>query len=678
MGHGHAALIGLVVGFVLLYFTMPTPSSHKKTASNGHNSKRNLVGHSSSSTTTEHSATSSINLWPGAILKWHIATDAAVSFEITATPAPRWFAIGFVSQDNNGNLMVGPPASQAVAVTLAGGGRVGHIVLDKMPPSDLTLIPINAGCSRRRRVLYGHHATSNESTTNEKNKCSTESVTVTGNQVLVKFTIQNDLGGHLIPGPDGTTHKIIYAYGEVDSTSDIIEYHTSARKGNTKEIDLKIASTAINTTNMTIPTPLPYYAMHGGSLATIWSVTTLIGGAVARYCRQYKWWIDAHQALQTVATVLSLPLTVLSYVSLICFLTLNTNTTVVLIHVLTFYFFCFSAFLVLVSLHSFFIYINTVSFDLRSSLEKLGKGGKESNTHYTSVHGLFGLIFALAASLQGTMGTIAHASFIHQCGIRVTCHSLIHYVRTIHRSLGKLLLVCATAQIMLGLQWYDPAVTLLTHGFIVYAAIAWCSILVLELRHLTHKRKRFNVGQGTGFMGKKELKFDLEIFDDTVALCDKLLLIPTNETCQNYKTLVNPDTGRLCPTKLVGEWLMQCHDTSGSTKMQIKCVGSRSEYLFNHKSMSTAEILEFATFLNEKINKMNLTEDELGCLKETDDGLFKDIQSRVELSKERRKTGMPTSTLQTKVVPTSVPSGGRGRGGGGLKRQKTNDNRPAE
>jgi len=586
MAHGSAALIGVLIGVTILILTQSPSSKSKSVAGNKafHSSRSRRRSLVASTTTSSSTYQSSLNLWPGAAMKWRVEDDG-ISFEITTSPAPTWFALGFVSPENKGNMMIGPPASEAVAVTLddTGAGAIGHILLDGMPPKDLTLKPLTS-CKNNNN----NNNNNNVNKTNTNTGCSKESVVQTGDQAVITFKIIGQLGQHTLPGTNGTTHTMIWAYGESDGDkSKGILYHTSARKGSHKDVNFNILSTAVAMTNGTVAAdPVPYYEMHGGSLATIWSVTTLLGGIIARYFRKYKWWIDAHQMLQTVATILSLPLTVLSY---------------------------------------------------------LGKGGSESSTHYTSVHGLFGIIFATAASAQGTLGSLAHASFIHQFGIRVTCHGAMHAGRLIHRTLGKVLLIVATAQIMLGLQWYDPEVTTLTHAFVVYASIMWCTVIVFEVRHQTRKKTTFNHKVGSGFLEKKDLALDLSIFDDTVEVIDKLLALPTPT---------------LNPTAMARDWILQNKATGAFTKLQINMCSSRTEFLFAHKSMSTPEALEFAEYVVNSVGAtLASTCEEKAMDRTAATRAYSEIVSQWKLIEKRVSTTKrlsPAPPNLTKVEPKST------------------------
>ena len=491
---------------------------------------------------------SSAILWEGSELTWNKVSDHEVQFKLTASPVPRWFAVGF-SHSKGKNLMTGPPASESVRFELQedGTGKLAHVSLDSMPPSDTVGTPLASNSSV---------------------------VIVSGGKVSVSFTIDTKLGNYEIPGPDGQTHTFIYAYGE--SSGDLgMAYHTAGRRGSVDGIDFNVVKNSQKK-----PDSLPYYEMHGGSLATIWSVTTLLGGIIARYFRKYAWWIDAHQFLQTVASVLSLPLTVLSY---------------------------------------------------------LGKGGSENNAHYTSAHGLFGIIFASSASLQGLLGTFAHASYAHTCGFKCKMHSFMHKVRATHRTLGKLLLTAATVQIFLGLQFFDPEFTLLTQVFIIYASVAWMGVLVLEVRHQKQVVAKFKLSDGSGHMKTKDIEFDMTTFETTCKIIDHLLTFETR-----------------CTSTMVALWLNGLKETGATDKLKMKMCGARTVFPFFHYSMTTVESLKFADFLSQRFDAHAHGADDTESVEKRD--LLKALRLTIEKHDEHVKSRSPPSSpvvTLTKVLPSS-------------------------
>ena len=586
--HGHAALLGFLVGTIILLSTnnsftrtakpatrtrnlgghiasTPSPTSAPGTSQEGCNRRlashitsdttdcppcnRRLASHINSDTTDCPSSVkpgkvSSAVLWEGSKLTWNKVSDHEVQFKLTASPVPTWFAVGFSHAQKGKNLMIGPPASESVCFELQkdGTGKLAHVSLDSMPPSD----------------TIGKPLASNSSVD-----------IVSGGKASVSFTIDTKLGNYKIPGPDGQTHTFIYAYGESSESSGALgmAYHSPGRRGFVAGIDFNLVKDSKKK-----PDSLPYYEMHGGSLATIWSVTTLLGGIIARYFRKYAWWIDAHQFLQTVASVLSLPLTVLSY---------------------------------------------------------LGKGGSENNAHYTSAHGLFGIIFASSASLQGLLGTFAHASYAHTCGFTCKMHSFMQKVRATHRTLGKLLLTAATVQILLGLQFFDPEFTLLTQVFIIYASVAWMGVLVLEVRHQKNVVAKFKLSDGSGHMKTKDIQFDMTTFETTCNIIDHFLTFETKST-----------------STMVALWLNGLKETGAINKLKMKMCGSRTVFPFFHYSMTTVDALKFAGFLSQRFEAHGTDNAELL------EALRLTIEKHDEHVQSRSPPPSPVVEL-TKVLPSS-------------------------
>ena len=314
MAHEHPAIAGVLVSLVILFFLQPHKNKYyQQKSSSASNEDGRRLGANTTTTTTPCTTTTTINLWSGATLTWcisskrrrldgHVAatTTNDLSFTLVTETTPAWFGVGF--NDGTGNNMIGPPSTNAVIMELdkSGAPTMGRLLLDNMPPTSLDLIPL-----------------ANE---------AKASVTKVGEKTTMKFDIvDGKLGVYSLPGPKGTKHTIIWAYGVVggrrlDGHTSGISYHTSSRRKfktgveflDTKTTTIQVGKDGADDEEFV----MPYYEMHGGSLATIWSLTTLLGGCIARYGRSYSWWIDAHQFLQTVATVLSLPLTVLSY--LVC------------------------------------------------------------------------------------------------------------------------------------------------------------------------------------------------------------------------------------------------------------------------------------------------------------------------------------------------------------------------
>jgi hypothetical protein len=177
-------------------------------------------------------------------LTWNKVSDHEVQFKLTASPVPRWFAVGF-SHSKGKNLMTGPPASESVRFELQedGTGKLAHVSLDRMPPSDTVGTPLASNSSV---------------------------VIVSGGKVSVSFTIDTKLGNYEIPGPDGQTHTFIYAYGE--SSGDLgMAYHTAGRRGSVDGIDFNVvkdsnvpspaAATVLSPAVARVPSPVAQKAM---------------------------------------------------------------------------------------------------------------------------------------------------------------------------------------------------------------------------------------------------------------------------------------------------------------------------------------------------------------------------------------------------------------------------------
>ena len=137
-------------------------------------------------------------------MTWNKVSDHEVQFKLTASPVPTWFAVGFSHAQKGKNLMIGPPASESVCFELQkdGTGKLAHVSLDSMPPSD----------------TIGKPLASNSSVD-----------IVSGGKASVSFTIDTKLGNYKIPGPDGQTHTFIYAYGESSESSGALgmAYHST-------------------------------------------------------------------------------------------------------------------------------------------------------------------------------------------------------------------------------------------------------------------------------------------------------------------------------------------------------------------------------------------------------------------------------------------------------------------
>lgn len=552
---GTASSWGLVVGCVILYLATPPQIYEKLSSSSKGNkeadhtrlitlpfriTKRELGGHvapvtPSSSTADSTSPSTSLNndivpspspigtkrilLKSEGRLEWDMLSQNRVLLNLYIKGSPGWLALGLSKKGS----MIGPPSSSAVLGWWKNDlPHVSTIELDSKPPTKLPqkndMIKLNA--SLQRNVGGFTHM----------------SFVMNSGYPIGQSDIYN------VPGPLGSQHNFIYAWGEEDHTT--IQYHSVNRRGNVLNVDLGQIPEGKDALQVA---QIPYFEMHGGILATIWSVTTLLGGVIARYFRYKPWWIDAHEFLQTIATVLSLPLTLLSW---------------------------------------------------------LGKGGtSDSAKHYSSFHGLFGIIFASAASVQGTLGSLSHSMFSHSFGCICYQHRILARMRKLHRALGKVLLMTATMQILLGLQHFQPVdiVTgtwgMLTIIFVTYASVVWGSVFVLEARHqyafcfrkmkgdkLNNnyaKKFVFRVQTGSGYMTEKDLKKNDEIFLEVCTLIDTLLAEGSLFSDRN---------------NIVFQWC-QSKNGPGTGLLGKIFRTSKCSYPRGYRSMKTSEILKFASWI---------------------------------------------------------------------------------
>ena len=79
------------------------------------------------------------------------------------------------------------------------------------------------------------------------------------------------------------------------------------------------------------------------------------------------------------------------------------------------------------------------------------------------------------------MGSFVHASYQHRMGF-LGNPMLMWRLRRLHRGLGRGLLLFSSAQILLGIDTtgYNLLNAEYGIGFLIYVAIAWASVIVLE------------------------------------------------------------------------------------------------------------------------------------------------------------------------------------------------------
>ena len=580
MPHGTAAALGFIVGLSLLTLQHHIQRQQRK---NGKN--RNLASHSSTEpvlrtdpvneTTADRWRRGTLSGVPKGVFKIRTLSHNGIKkyqfgLQIETTG---WLSLGISAKKTSStswkNQMTGPPASYA----LVGTGRdlfsvpsatiaVSSITLDDMPPSK------SPGAVTKDVGV--------ENATLER-IAQKDGKTLT----TLSFVATTSIGNH----PLDDTVNFIYAYGS-NKQSDF-QYHTPSRRGALLNIHL---STFAKDGDVVATSRVPYYELHGSFLAFIWSGTTLLGGIIARYGRHYSWWIDAHQFLQTVATVLSFPLTLLSY---------------------------------------------------------FAKDG--SGSHYSTFHGGFGLIFSLAATFQGTLGSYAHAAFAHDCGLVSKRPTFMANCRFVHRTLGKCMLIVASVQILFGLHSYNPdffddSAYSLPWIYCIYVSLTWVLIIYIEVRHQKNlrehrvhvcntqeilktksasggtgggaggdmnesnpsngmqvKRKKrsshisFSLITGAGYMTAADIKLNDTAYLDAVECIDEML-----------------KTSNLNVFEMIQEWSndpLHIHEVKKLTPVG-RCCPMRCSYIKGHRSMLTSEILGFYKFLHMRAGSQTILVEE--------------------------------------------------------------------
>lgn len=286
-GHTKSALGGLLVGLSLLtlqhYISTHSPSPRRTLAAN-----KSVETTTTFPNATEWQAVQLGSAVPQGTFKTRRINGNATQQHqfLLEIRTKGWLALA-ISAKNTGlgwtNYMTGPPSSCAIVGT--GTDTVGYIELNGMPPS-----------APPTPSLLATNGVTNTTLTRLKND---RGETITS----LSFVASDRIGGHALVGKI----NVLYAYGHTDQPD--FQYHTPSRRGVLLQVSLA------NAGDLVVQARIPYYELHGSFLAFIWSVTTLLGGLIARYGRSYHWWIDAHQFLQTVATVLSFPLTLLPYIA---------------------------------------------------------------------------------------------------------------------------------------------------------------------------------------------------------------------------------------------------------------------------------------------------------------------------------------------------------------------------
>jgi hypothetical protein len=275
-----------------------------------------------------------------------------------------------------------------------------------------------------------------------------------------------------------------------------------------------------------------YRTLHGSLMTTVWALLTFVGGIVARYFRGWKHWIKYHVMLQLVATFLTWPLIILPYVTKV-------------------------------------------------------------DRHFTTVHGQCGFVFAVLASFQGTLGSFTHGASQHRLGY-IGNPVVMWRLRKLHRALGKALLMFSTAQIILGIDEHTGLRVLSNGfgiGFLIYAVIAWASVLFLEYqrnyhgnlpKENSHGRQRYT--SQLQYLGREDLKRENHVYIQLVSICDEVfhhLPIHSNEA------------------------MLMFFKKTGQKLNAIKLKLLPCQYVRNHRSLRNEVLFEFIDFVQVNLLKPN-------------------------------------------------------------------------
>ena len=502
----------------------------------------------------------------GAAVSLELRVPADIGGDATAA-APGWIALGAVSPsiEAGGNSMSGPPASHAV-MGRAGGASITSAVyalaLEKRSSPPGALVPWPGGPGSASILMEGGYRTLNFT------------ASTIGPYSL--FPKQRSLAGHVAPDPGDSGEKsssrpirMIWAAGTTDGGKDYLPtYHNLDRV--VFDIDFheprggREAGTGLNPEGNIDPRTLR--GIHGALMALIWGVLTLVGAGFARYMRHKWYWYIVHKSFQSIASLMTLPLTFLAFFS-------------------------------------------------------------KPEKNYDTAHGKLGLFLGVASSFQGILGTLSVRSHKHFCGMSNPAW-FDHGLRTTHRTLGVILLVVASVQIGLGLEAFAPPI--LGEGsvlpgagptYIAWTSLIWCTIIFLELAtakgpcdYRKCRRKQnlpYNPVTGTGFMTKADLKTDRSAYFALRVLVERAT-----------KTLSVILVGN---SKVTGE-CQSCGRPSLSCKMGMACfihtwwnrepgrcarrlstfgLPSSIKFVRGQKSMSTKQLFNFAHWVIDLGRKQN-------------------------------------------------------------------------
>ena len=466
----------------------------------------------------------------GVSFSWHLeAAGGPVSLELRVPPGISdktidWIALGAVSPTGVGdNFMTGPPASAAVIGRPEHKNPVILMSLDEMasPPG------IEQPWTGIAKVVASSDGAR-----------------------LLNFSASR-IGAYQLLGRSSPL-RMIWGVGTC-SDDGTPQYHGSHK--NYFDVDLnKHGAEAVVVSELDmIMDARTLRSIHGASMALIWGFLTLIGSGFARYMRHKPYWFTVHKLCQSIASVLTLPVMYLAYVS-------------------------------------------------------------KPEKNYGTVHGKVGLAIGIASSAQGLLGTLAVRSHRHFCGMS-NPPWFDDMVRACHRIIGLMLLVTASVQIGLGLESFSPPIIgkndmLPWAGptYLAWTGLIWCTIIVMELGmskgpwdYWKCRRKRnlpYDPVKGTGFMTEIDIKIDQSAYFalknvvkrtmDSVSI--HLQQEADADICGSCQKANCKRNIRKC---LVYEWTKSCsHGIVGQIKLVL--IPPSIKFWRGYESMSTKDLFSFA------------------------------------------------------------------------------------
>jgi hypothetical protein len=512
----------------------------------------------------------------GASLSWRRLPGAVLSVELRVPPeiggataaAPGWIALGVTSPnvEAGGNSMTGPPASHAVLGRAGGGGGGGGggaapvavLALEKMSSPPGTLTPWRGAPGSASIVMLqedGHRVLNFTASAIGPYKLlpeeeeEEEETTITDRR--------RALAGHVAATIPGRRVRMLWAAGTTGK-DDLPTYHSLNRV--VFDIDFRVPGGGRDTGTGLTPDgtidPRTLRGVHGAAMALIWGLLTLVGAGFARYMRHKWYWYVVHKSFQSIASLMTLPLTYLAYYS-------------------------------------------------------------KPEKNYDTVHGKLGLFLGTASTIQGLLGTLSVRSHKHFCGMSNPAW-FDHGLRATHRTLGVILLVVASVQIGLGLEAFAPPI--LGEGsvlpgagstYIAWTSLVWCTVLFLELAtvkgpydYCKCRRKQnlpYNPVKGTGFMTKDDLITDRSAYFALRVLVERAARTVSEVLSRNAKVTgkcgacgkASKSSCKMDTPCLIYTWWNR---EPGRCVRRLSTFGLPSSIKFvrGHKSMSTKQLFQFA------------------------------------------------------------------------------------